>query len=175
MFNATLKGAADARARILAETLCDAAQLPLQTNLSVLFPAFHQSMHLSEPDLILLPTSASLPFARRWSQPLIREARCDLLLISWPAGPTPAFLRAAWSAERTKWTAPLHLWMSVVGEPWFVMNEDVNARAFRLTNARHWQTSPPFETRAEMRKGFERAACWIENLKGDLDAVGAPS
>ncbi|QWC57976.1 hypothetical protein F7D01_13700 [Erythrobacter sp. 3-20A1M] len=168
MFNATRKGAADARARILAETLCEAAQLPLQTNLSVLFPAFHQSMHLPEPDLILLPTSADLPFARRWSQPLIREARCDLLLVSWPAGTMPAFMRATWSVKRTGWTAPLRLWMSIVDEPWFVTSCGPNARAFRLADARRWQSSPPFYTQAEMRSGFSRAGHWVETLDRDL-------
>ena len=173
MFDLTSKGAANARARILAETLCEAAQLPVQANLSVLFPAFHQSLHAPEPDLIILPTSAGLPFSQRWSQSLIREARCDLLIVSWSAGTAPAFIRAVWKVEQTEWSAPLRLWMSAVNEPWFVTSGDPNGHAFGLANARQWQSIPPFDTQTDMRDGFDRAGCWVETLDRHLVAARA--
>ena len=67
--------------------------------------------------LILIPTTADLPFARRQIERVIRETRSDGLIVSQPLDRPVRFAFAFWSPKAIRWVASLRLWLDESGCP----------------------------------------------------------
>jgi len=164
MVNAQAKARADVRIQRVAMMLCHHAGLTIERNLATLFPAFHQAIHAVRVDMIVLPTSAGLPFARRWAEPLVREARTDLLLL---AGTCPSSFELAfarWRPGLIDWDYPLHLCMSPLGEVRFVLpmaGEAERARTIHLADAVLRTVVESLPNESDLEEGFSRADRWL--------------
>ena len=168
------KGVADARVRRLAEAIARQAKLETDDNLSILFPRFHQAIYAPKAQLMLLPSSASLAFARRWSEDLILEARCDLLLICWPFGSTLDLAFARWRPGAVGWVEPLQFWMSCHQELWLICPGATRKTscAIEVVNRLLRNAELPWSGERMAHAGALRAERWVaqECLRADTPA-----
>ncbi|MEP3156886.1 MAG: hypothetical protein ABJO64_11255 [Nitratireductor sp.] len=171
MSNLLEKGFAEVRVRRLVEAIARQVKLETDDNLSILFPRFHQAIYAKEAQLMILPTSAGLAFARRWSEDLIREARCDLLLVCWPLGLTPDLAFARWRPGAVGWVEPLQFWMSSRQVLWLVTDGATTGsrHAIELENKLLTNAEMPWSEPEKAHEGACRAERWLaaECLRAD--------
>jgi hypothetical protein len=161
MIHNTRRAAAEARALTMALTVAAKAgwrfeRGPLPTT------SFAQFLYVEAAHLLLVPTSAALPFAMRQVDPVVRETRSDALIVSSADADTPVFAMAVWARRETVWTQPLAAWLGEAGELWLVPDaDDTPTLAFRLVDALHHAASVPWNSASERRAGLDRAAAWM--------------
>ena len=76
----------------------------------VLSTPFAGYLYVASAELLLVPTSAALPFATRLVEQTTREARSDALAVSC-TGDEVAIALGLWSAAGTRWTVPVRPWL----------------------------------------------------------------
>ena len=160
----TKRAAAEARALTMALVLAAKAgwrfeRGPLPTN------AFAQYLYVQSAQLLLVPTSAALPFAMRQVDPVIRETRSDALIASSADQHMPVFAMAIWARRETAWMQPLALWLSEAGEPWLVPSIDRDTPlGFQLVYALHHAAALPWLRAGERQAGLDRGAVWMRKV-----------
>lgn len=133
--------------------------------------AFTQFLYVEAAQLMLVPTTAGLPFARRQLDPVVRETRSDALIVSRAHQCAPVFAMATWARSETVWASPLALWLAESGAAWLVPSSDDGDRlGFELANRLHRLGGLPWVLAGERAAGFGRAARWME----EVAAVGSP-
>ncbi|WP_164518976.1 hypothetical protein [Sphingomonas sp. ABOLG] len=163
-----MRAAAEARALQMALVL--AAKVgwrfdrgPLPSN------AFAQYLYVHAAQIILVPTSAALPFAIRQVAPVVRETRSDAVIVSLPRGERPAFAIAIWSGRETGWMQPAALWLTDGGEAWLVPAAAGDTPlGFRLGNALHHAAAVPWVSADERQAGLDRAEAWVRRMTRDV-------
>lgn len=127
--------------------------------------AFTQFLYVEAAQLLLVPTTAGLPFAMRQLAPVVRETRSDALIVSRPDQGTPVFAMATWARTETIWTSPLVLWLADTGAAWLVPSTgDGDQLGFELVNGLHHLAGLPWVLADERVAGFARAVCWMEDV-----------
>lgn len=126
---------------------------------------FTQFLYVEKAQMLLVPTTAGLAFARRQLDPVVRETRSDALIVSRPTKGTPAFAMATWGQTETIWNSPLALWLTQTGAAWLVPTADVGDRlGFELADGLHHLAGLPWVRADERAAGFARAARWMEEV-----------
>lgn len=160
------KKRAAAEARALQTALVLAAHMdwtfgrgPLLAN------SFAQFLYVEKPLLLLVPTSAGLPYSMRQVDPVIRETRSDALIVSRADGLSPQFAFATWSRRGIAWSQPLALWLGGNGDTWLVPAADGgDGLGFRLVNEVHNAAAVPCTTKVEQQVGYHRALAWMAKV-----------
>lgn len=129
--------------------------------------SFAQFLYVDAAQLLLVPTSAALPFATRQVEPVVREARSDALIVSSAGEGTPVFAMATWARSETVWTQPLLPWLADTSELWLVPDVDgATPFAFHLVDALHHVATVPWVLASERQAGLDRAAAWMREVVG---------
>ncbi len=156
------RAAADVRAQTLALALAETIGWTVDRAGPALSTPFASYLHVPSAQLLLVPTTAGLDFARRQDEPATRLCRSDALILSLPENGRPLFAFATWARSATCWTLPLLLWLGTSGEPWLVpTGENGDRLGFRLVDALHSAGRVPWEDHATRRAGLDRATAWL--------------
>lgn len=125
---------------------------------------FSGYLYVAAAELLLVPTSADLPFAVRLAEQATREARSDALVVSFTgqdeAGPVRLAL-GLWSSAGTRWTAPAQPWLGNDGTLWLGSDR---IRATSLRPRRIAAEPVPWRTLLARQDGEARAAGWLERV-----------
>lgn len=158
------RAAAEARALLVALVLAAKAGWHFGRG-PLLQTAFTRFLYVEAAQLMLVPTTAGLPFARRQLDPVVRETRSDALIVSRPDQSAPVFAMATWARTETIWTSPLALWLAESGTAWLVpLGDDGDQLGFELANQLHRLAGLPWTFAGERAAGFARAARWVEEV-----------
>ncbi len=154
--------AAEARALIVALAIANKAGWRFEAAGPVLSTPFAGYLYVASAELLLVPTSAALPFAIRLVEQATREARSDALVVSC-TGKEIAMALGLWSAAGTRWTTPVRPWLDEVGALWLA--GDHGDAAWRLHPGRVVAAATsPWCTPQERQAGQHRAAGWLTGL-----------
>ena len=121
-------------------------------------------LYVASAELLLVPTSAALPFAIRLVEQAVREARSDALVVSCTGEGDTLEVRLAlglWSSAGTRWTSPVPPWLGEDGTMWLAADDD---EASPLRPRRVAAAPAPWRTPHERDDGQQRAANWFAEL-----------
>ena len=128
---------------------------------------FASFLYVEAAQLLLVPSTAGLPFVQRQLGPVIRETRSDALVVSRPTDAAPTFAFASWGFSATRWTAPLTLWLAESGVAWLVPQpEDHDEVGIELVDQLHRIVGLPWSTPTERFAGSRRAQDWMARTAG---------
>ena len=154
--------AAEARALSVALAVAAKAGWRFEAAGPVLSTPFAGYLYVASAELLLVPTSAALPFATRLVEQATREARSDALIVSC-TGTEIGMALGLWSAADTRWTVPVRTWLEGDGALWLV--PDRGDAAWRLRPGRVVAAATsPWCTPQERRDGERRTAGWLTGL-----------
>ena len=134
-------------------------------------PLLHQRfasfLHVETAQLLLVPSTAGLPFAMRQLGPVIRETRSDALIVSRPTDAAPTFAFAWWGFAETRWISLLTLWLTESGAAWLVPHaDDYDELGIELVDKLHRIAGLPWTCPAERHAGSRRAHEWMARSAG---------
>lgn len=133
----------------------------------ILDQRFASLLHVERAQLLLVPTTAGLPFAARQLAPVIRETRSDALIVSRPTDGAPTFAFARWGLAETRWFAPLTLWLAESGAAWLTPPPvDHDELGIELVDKLHRIAGLPWTSPAERLAGYRRALEWMARSAG---------
>ena len=166
--NPAHRRAAEARALAAALAVANRAGWHLTRTGAALSATYGNYLYAYLPELLLVPTSAGVPFAARLADGAVREARSDALVVS-AAGPEIAFALALWSSAGTRWQVPVVPWLGTDEVLWMVTGENrapggAGGTAFPLRARRLVDEPAPWATARERAAGEERAARWLASV-----------
>lgn len=153
--------AAEARALTVALAVAQKAGWRFERAGPVLSTPFAGYLYVDTAELLLVPTSAALPFATRLVEQATREARSDALVVSYTDGKISLAL-GLWSAAGTRWTVPVQPWLGDDGALWLAFDD--GDAAWRLRSGRVVADRAPWRTPHERDAGHTQAAAWIAGL-----------
>ena len=159
------------QARALLASLCIAAKADWSFEHAgpALSTPFAGYLHVDAAQLLLVPTTSGLPFARRLADRATREARSDALIVSCipvPRG-NPVILLALglWSLDGTVWQVPVWPWLGHDGTLWLGhASRKLPSQAWALRKARLRAEPAPWQTPREHDGGRARALGWLDKV-----------
>lgn len=130
---------------------------------------FANYLYVSVAELLLVPTSAGLPFARRLADRAVREARSDALVVSCttaPSGlPRVLFALGRWSLDGTAWSLPVWPWLTRDGGLWLAPPiRGVDVEVWPLRQCRLRAEAAPWATLRDQDAGRARAIGWVDRF-----------
>lgn len=125
--------------------------------------------HVEASRLLLVPTSAGLPFSVRLAAGAMRETRSDALVVSCvtaPAtGPTFLFALGRWSSSELRWMAPAWPFLSIDGRLWLTPPRiEIGNRAVPLVAGPLRGACAPWASITEQDAGRARAIGWFDRV-----------
>ena len=125
--------------------------------------------HVEASRLLLVPTSAGLPFAQRLAEGAMREARSDALVVSCVTDPTtgPTFLFALgrWSSAELRWMRPAWPFLAMDGRLWLTPPRcETGKRAVPLVAGPLQATCAPWASVTDQDAGRARAIGWFDRV-----------
>ncbi|KQN89955.1 hypothetical protein ASE95_14545 [Sphingomonas sp. Leaf231] len=165
--NPAARWAAAARALSVALAIAKRANWQFEHAGPNLSPPFAGYLYVHVAQLLLVPTTAGLPFARRLVDAAMREARSDALIVS-TADAEPAFALGLWGRSQTRWQMPVQPALHEDGDLWLTI-DDAEPIAGEMQANRAWllQRCPvttrasPWATPADLADARKRAAAWL--------------
>lgn len=162
---------AETRALTAALAVAAKADWRLERAGAALSTPFANYLYVDSAELLLVPTSAGLPFARRLTDRAVREARSDALVVacgSAPSGnPLLLFALGLWSSTGTAWTVPVWPWLSRDGGLWFgPATQELEVSAWPLRQRRLKAEPAPWRTVRDHDAGRVRALGWFDKVLG---------
>jgi hypothetical protein len=167
-FDPAVRRAAEARALNVALAIAGRAGWQFERAGPMLATPFAGYLYVHTSQLLLVPTSAGLPYAVRLVDGAVREARSDALIVS-TADAQPAFALGLWSRSGTLWQVPVTPVLSANGVLWMVTTLSGVApagTAFPMRRGRIVDLPAPWETAADRAAGEKRAAAWLAAMMG---------
>lgn len=171
IYDPAQRRAAEARALAAALTIAARADWRFDRPGTSLSTPFAGYLYVDVAQLLLVPTSAALPFARRLVDGAVREARSDALIVSSAKGQL-AFALGLWSSAGTTWHMPVTPWLGDDGVLWMVADDDAapdTAPAdigFSLRKGRIVAEPTPWLTPLGRAAGENRATTWLAGMMG---------
>lgn len=154
--------AAEARALTVALAIANKAGWRFEAAGPVLSTPFAGYLYVASAELLLVPTSAALPFATRLVAQATQETRSDALVVSC-TGEKIGMALGLWSAASTRWMVPVRRWLSEAGALWLTADDGDVALPLRPGRVVAAATLP-WCTPQERRDGERRAAGWLTEL-----------
>ncbi|MBB4088125.1 hypothetical protein [Sphingomonas carotinifaciens] len=165
--NPAARWAASARALSVALALAKRADWQFEHVGPTLSTPFAGYLYVHVAQLLLVPTTAGLPFTRRLVDAAMREARSDALIIS-TAAPELTFALGLWRRSQTRWQLPVVPALHEDGELWLTVDgADEVAGEMQTDTAYLLQRSPvmarasPWATPVELAEARSRAEAWL--------------
>lgn len=167
-YDPAARRAADACALSVALAIAAKADWQLERAGPSLATPYAGYLYVHTSQLLLVPTSAGLPYAVPLVDGAVREARSDALIVS-TAGAAPTFALGLWNRSRTLWQVPVMPVLGADGVLWMVTTLSGAApagTAFPMRRGLIADLPAPWVTAADRVAGEKRAAAWLAAVMG---------
>ena len=128
-------------------------------------PRFAHHLYVESAALVILPTGKSAADMMAVMNPVMREARCDALIVSVPHDQSGKIELAIgiWRSTEINRFIPMALWRSETGL-WIVpdpYHSGVRRECFQIRNGRLRPTRAPWVNKVDELHGLMRADAWM--------------
>lgn len=163
------RAAAESRALRAALAIAGKALWSFERPGPALSTPFANYLYVSVAELLLVPTTAGLPFASRLADRAMREARSDALVVAASTAenglPRVLFALGKWSSSGTAWSVPVWPWLSRDHGLWFLPSTRLpHVHAWPLRQCRVRSEPSPWSALRDLDAGRARAISWLDQF-----------